>query len=185
MNSLTWTLDKKWDLFVRKMPRDYNCLFHCISAALLKTYQKGTERQRKKFVKKLRIELSQQFTEDVYNKLFDGNLSSFAKEDDYFSYSAMKETLAKEELIGYGFLSYICDKINFDIYILSNEEQAPYICDEFKYTQKNRRSIIILYSNGDHYDLIVLRNKDGIFSNYFPPSHELISYIRERNGSID
>lgn len=183
VKALDWALNDVRDLFVIEMPRDYHCLFHSISYSLLRSYRRSTNIERNKFVKKLRKELAEHFTKDVYENLYDGNLIELSKQHSDYSYENMLDNLRSDALIGYGYLSYICDQLNFDIYILDNNRKKPYVNDEFQYIQKGRKSVIILYSNNDHYDLVSLRDDDGQFMLYFPPNHPIIRYIQQRNGS--
>jgi hypothetical protein len=180
---LGWKLGNWEHLYVIPVPTDGHCLFHAISLGLLKSYRTSIPSARHKYVKKLRKELAERFTRKEYESLFDSRLAQEAISVPEFSYENMLETLNTDRHIGGGFFSFICDKLSFDIYFLDDRNKCVYKSDEFSFTQKDRRSIIILFSNNNHYDLIVLKNPDGTYSTFLQPDHKLILYLRKHNGS--
>ena len=190
---LNWDGDySNWDLVRFGVPLDGNCFFHAVCQAFFKPYItemiNGKPISRLDLVKKLREELSEKLSQPVkgnsgptfYDLLNGGNTREFSKSVPKYTLTAMQKLLNSNSPIGYGYIEYISNQLNKDIYILdaSTQDIYVYVNDEYNLTFKNRNSIVLLYISG-HYELIGLKNKN-YFDTHFSPNHPLIIFLKSR-----
>lgn len=168
------------------VPADGSCLFHALSLAFFKPYIDENFNgyiTRNQIVANLRKELSEKLSQPIngkygktyYDMINNGNTAEFSKYVPEFSLHYMKSQLYSNNAIGYGFLEYICNQINKDIYIIDGNTHELYKTDEK--TIKNRNSIILYYKN-NHYELLGLKT-DKIIT-HFKPNHEFIQFLRSK-----
>ena len=156
---------------------DGSCFFHSIADSFYKPYQLG-EINKKQYIRNLRKDLSNNLTQDIYNKLSRGNLKEFSKKVSGFSLEDYKKILDSNDYIDNRFNEYISNVINKDIYIIDYEKMNVYITgndDDILY--KKRESIVIIWINRNHFDLgCVLEGKKLI--TLFQHNHPFINTIR-------
>lgn len=171
-------------------PMDGNCLFHAISSSFFDPYRKETinnkHMSRTKMVSILRHELAEKLGSKIsdnsdslthYEILNGGNMKLFSEEVPEFKLNYMKSQLDSTNPIGYGYMEFIGNSLNKDIYILSASNRGIYVTDELKYSIKgNRNSIVLYYING-HYELVGINNTDGTFDTHFSPNHSFIRFL--------
>lgn len=181
--SLTWSSRVFGYSFVQiYTPRDGSCLFHALLNAFHKPYREGKYHgqvvPRKQIVIDLRRELARCLP-TVYSRLWNGALASFGAEvDKNYSLPNMQRALANFEThIGYGYLRYISDSLDKDIYIFSALTQELYVSDDLPVT--GRRGSILLYWLHDHYELIGITSRQGLVT-YFSPNDPLIKELYAR-----
>lgn len=189
---------ENWKLVRFFTPMDGSCLFHAICNSFFLPYRTGILRDKpiskKEIVASLRKELSIKLTEKInnnenapthYQTLNGGNTAVFAESVPEFSLQNMQSTLDSDEYIGYGYLEFISNAINKDIYILSALHTDIYVTDELPLTIKgNRKSIIVYYSEG-HYELVGLVNDDSTeVDTHFNYDHSLIKFLYNRVQSL-
>ena len=184
---------EQWKLVRFATPMDGNCLFHAISNSFFEPYHSeslnGKHVPRTKMVSHLRRELSDKLAEKVfpdldspthYDILNGGNTSAFAEAVPEFALSYMQEQLRSNLPIGYGYMEFIGNALNKDIYILEAIRRDIYITDELPLTiHGDRRSIVLYYMNG-HYELVGLEKDDGSFDTHFSPDHSFIRFLYNR-----
>ena len=184
---------EKWDLVRFATPMDNNCLFHAITNSFYEPYHTGVRNgkrvDRNKIVTSLRQELSERLASKIsddpnspthYEIINNGNNSTFSDSVHEFKLSYMQNQLNSAVPIGYGYIEFIGNALNKDIYILEALRRDIYVTDELPFTIKgNRKSIILYYMNG-HYELAGIKNKDGKFNTHFNPDHELIRFLYDR-----
>jgi hypothetical protein len=90
----------------------------------------------------------------------------------------MQQLLASNQHIGYGYMEYISDQVNKDIYILDGQRQDVYYNNELNLI-KGRKSIVLYYAN-QHYETVGLRNVRGAVETHFSPDHPFIQFLRRR-----
>lgn len=185
---------EQWPLCRFATPMDGNCLFHAIANSFFSPYHKESlyERSmsRKEIVNTLRRELARRLSDidpqdsegrTHYARLANGNTAIFAEAIPEFKLEAMQAQLASHAPIGYGYMEFICNALNKDVYILEAARRDVYIHDELPFCIKgNRKSIVVYYMNG-HYELVGIRTADGSFDTHFEPNH---SFIRFLNGIV-
>ena len=189
---------EKWDLVRFSTPMDGNCLFHAISNSYFEPYRKqslnGKPMSRRKMVRQLRTELSEKLAAKVdenksdspryYDLLNYGNTAIFAKGVSEFSLEHMQSMLDSEQQIGYGYLEFLCESLNKDIYILEGSRGDIYNTDELPLMIKgNRRSIVLYYVTG-HYELVGIKNGSDSFDTHFAPDHSFIRFLNHRVREI-
>ena len=193
-NNVIWPGEfGEWNLVRFSTPGDGSCLFHAISNSFFKSYRtemlNGKYITRKELVRRFRLELSQKLSEKIgnrhdsptYYQLLNGsNMDEFSNHVPEYSCTHMKAELASTSPIGYGYLEYIGNAIEKDIYILDGSHKDIYRSDELKYSIKgNRNSIVIYYENG-HYELIAIDNGDGTCITHFSHKHAFIKFLQKR-----
>lgn len=185
---------QNWPLVRFSTPMDNNCLFHSIANSFFEPYHSeklnGKSMNRKNMVLHLRKELAKKLANKInendpnspryYDVLNGGNTSSFAEAVPEFALEYMQNQLESQVPIGYGYMEYIGDVLNKDIYILEAARKDIYKTDELHLTIKgNRRSIILYYMNG-HYELVGIRNPDDTFDTHFSSDHSIIRFLNNR-----
>lgn len=156
---------------------DGSCFFHCIADAFYRPYQMG-EVDRKEYVRKLRKELANALTPQIYNRLSRGTLPEFSKKVPGFSLEDFKKILDSNEYLDNRFNEYVSNSLNKDIYILDYNKKNVYFTgndDDILY--KNRESIVIIWYNGNHYDLAGILDGKRL-TTLFSPSDPFIIRIK-------
>lgn len=184
---------EKWNLVRFSTPKDGSCLFHAISNGFFSPYHKqklnGEPMTRNKMVAAFRLELSKKLAIKIsnasdsptyYDILNNGNTSSFAEIVPEFKLSYMQQQLASNCFIGYGYMEFIGNAINKDIYILDGSRNDIYVTDELKLTIRGDRRSLILYYANSHYELVGIQNSDGTFDTDLPSKHDLIKFLYSR-----
>jgi len=185
-----------WDLVRIGTPMDGNCLFHSISNSFFVPYYteniNGTRISRIKIIQSMRQELSEKLEEKIsaennaprnYDLLNGGNTSIFAKYVPEFDIKYMQSQLNSNYPIGYGYMEFIGNTLNKDIYIIESNRKDIYLTDELPLTIKgNRMSIVLYYING-HYELCGIRTENG-YNTHFSPQHSLIKFLNNRVNNI-
>lgn len=183
----------QWNIVRFGTPMDGSCLFHAIANSFFEPYHterlNGKPMSRSQIVQHFRKELADQLASPIsndpqspiyYDVLNHGNTSTFAKAVPEFSLEHMQRQLNSHVPIGYGYMEFIGEALNKDIYILEAARRDIYITDELPLTIKgDRRSIILYYMNG-HYELVGIRNSDNSFDTHFAPNHSLIRFLYAR-----
>jgi hypothetical protein len=186
-----------WNLVRFSTPMDGSCLFHAISNSFFAPYHKeilhGKRVNRTKMVEALRMELSQKLASKVsdspnaltyYDTLNGGNTSAFSEAVPEFELSYMQNQLNSHTSIGYGYMEFIGNALDKDIYILEAIRRDIYVTDELSLTIKgNRNSIVLYYMNG-HYELAGIHKEDGSFDTHFSHDHSFIRFLYNRVTQI-
>lgn len=191
---ISWAALTNWSLVRFSTPMDNNCLFHSIANSFFSPYYdenlNGKHITRQQIVTYLRKELSKKLASKInpsdsnslryYDILNGGNTSAFAEAVPEFKLEYMQEQLNSQVPIGYGYMEFIGDTLNKDIYILEAARKDIYNTDELPLTIKgDRRSIILYYMNG-HYELVGIHNSNGTFDTHFDSNHSLIRFLNNR-----
>lgn len=183
---------ENWDLVRFATPMDGNCLFHAIANSFFTCYYEekidDIHIDRNKIIELFRKELSEKLGKPVtasskktnYEMLYGGNMEAFSKDVPEFSLKTMEKQLNSHNPIGYGYLEFIGNCINKDIYILEGVRRDIYITDETIYSIKGDRSSIILYYTEGHYELVGIRNADDTYETHFSPNHLLIRFLYDK-----
>lgn len=188
---------EQWSLVRFSTPMDGSCLFHAISNSFFSPYHSeilhGKHVSRNKMVAALRKELSQKLASKIstdpdapsyYDILNGGNTSAFAEAVPEFNLDYMQKQLDSNTPIGYGYMEFIGNALNKDIYILEALRHDIYVTDELPLTIKgNRNSIVLYYMNG-HYELLGIKNQNGSFDTHFTPNHSFIRFLYNRVRQI-
>jgi hypothetical protein len=188
---------EQWPLVRFSTPMDNNCLFHAISNSFFEPYHlevlNGKHIPRIRMVMSLRKELSQKLAAKIsdepnapthYETLNGGNTFAFSEAVPEFCLSYMQKQLESPVPIGYGYMEFIGNALNKDIYILEAVRHDIYITDELPLTIKGDRPSIVLYYINGHYELIGIQNVDGTFDTHFSPDHTFIRFLYNRVREI-
>jgi hypothetical protein len=187
----------RWNIVRFATPMDNNCLFHAIANSFFEPYHteilNGKHIDRRRMIIAMRKELSHKLASKVsevddsptyYETLNGGNTSAFAQNVPEFSLSNMQFQLQSQVPIGYGYMEFIGNALNKDIYILEAIRHDIYITDELPLTIKGDRSSIVLYYMNGHYELVGIMNLDGSFDTHFSPDHSFIRFLYDRVDKI-
>ena len=185
----------QWHVVKFSTPADGSCLFHAIANSYFEAYHtellRGKPITREKIVTGLRKELSNMLSQKVnekdsasprhYDILNHGNTAAFSKEVATYSLENMQKELDSLRYIGYGYMEFIGNVLEKDIYILDGYRCDIYITDELPLTIKgDRPSIVLCYMNNNHYELVGIENEDGTFATHFSPEHSFIRFLFQR-----
>mgnify|MGYP000885030442 CR=1 FL=1 len=176
MYKLEWKLFDDKDAYGIRTIGDGSCLFHSIFFSLYEQYQVAEFEERQRMVIEFRKTISDNLTEDIYSKLLGGALCKTDLPE--FSLDNMKNELNSKNSIGYGYIEYISNVIEKDIYILEASKETLYVSDESKYSCLGYRpSIILLYYEG-HYETVGIIKQGELFTHYCH-SYSLIEKLKE------
>ncbi len=176
---------EQWQLKRHDVPKDGHCLFHAICLAFFKPYIEesfnGMPISRLQIIKNLRHELAEKLKTPIhkygrkyYDLLNHGNTSKFSMQVPEFKLQYMMNELDSNHAIGYGYLEFIGNEINKDIFILNGDTQDLYYSDEYQLTIKNRNAIVLYYQN-NHYELISIDN-----ITHFKSDHPFILFLKTK-----
>jgi hypothetical protein len=184
---------ENWPLCRFATAGDGSCLFHGIANAFFVPYRteilNGKHMLRLKIISNLRKELSEMLSAKMgpypnspsyYDKLNNSNTAAFASAVPEFQLEYMKAQLDSSNSIGYGYIEFIGNALNKDIYILEGARRDIYVTDELPYTIRGDRNAIVLYYINGHYELVGLKTGESCFETHFSPSHSFIQFLRER-----
>src|SRR3990167_8382599 len=186
---ISWEGDySNWNLVRVFTPPDGSCLFHAICNSFFLPYRNcilnGKKISRTKIISSFRKELSEKLASKIpgesktyYESLNNGNTKNFSKDIPEFELNAMQKELASNHSLGYGYIEFIANIINKDIYILDGNRGDVYVSDELT-VKGDRNSIVIYYLDG-HYELVGIKNKDS-FVVHFTPNHSFIKFLQSR-----
>lgn len=180
----------KWNTVRIDTPRDGSCLFHAILNSYFIPYHTGrlndTIISKKELVRSLRKQIADKLSQPIdpldqsspiyYDILSYGKLREEAEVINEYSLSNMQKILDSDSFVGYGYLELISDLLNKDIYILDNQKQNVYITTE-DYLHKGRNSIVLLYIDDNHFELVGLLQNDGSIISYFDPNNPFIKFL--------
>lgn len=192
-SGIRWPQFSRWNLVRFATPADGSCLFHAIANAYFSPYHTemwdGKKITRSAIVRSMRRELADKLSQKdtsskpgatYYEQLNNGNTKAFASAVPEFSLEQMKQTLDSDSHVGYGYMEFIGNAIDRDIYILSGPHQDVYNSDELRLTIRGNRSSIVLYFASNHYELVGIKNEDDTFSTHFKPTHTFIQHLYAR-----
>lgn len=189
---ITWLDDQP--LIQLNIPGDGHCLFHAICLGSHKAYRSAPDYDsRLKIVQSLRSELKDVFDKPIskkdkktpYHYLCGGKLVEFGKAVQDYSFKSMSAQFEGSNYIGHGFIEFINNVLDKDIYILSDQTKDIYITHELPFTiTGKRKSLILNYVNNNHYLLVGYMKENGSIITCFSPSGPLICKLYQRVRQI-
>jgi hypothetical protein len=98
------------------------------------------------------------------------------------AYNLFKQRLSScKEYVTYDQIEYLSDKFNKDIYFINSSTRKPYNIGDCNALYKGRQSIVILWLNENHYEILG-RYYDNTITRVFEPTDPLILNIRKDLG---
>lgn len=187
LRRLEWDLFAGHKVFAIGTSADGNCFLHSILQGFCQTYDEEKILKKREFVKVLRQELAKKLGEKsrerpsltYYEILSEGNFESFSIGAPEFTLEGMQKILLSKEYLGYGFLEFLSNMFDKDIYVLSYSEKKLYITDEYRYSIKGNRDSLIILFRGDHFETVGILNGDYI-NTTFRSDHKIIRRLREQ-----
>lgn len=187
MNKLTWKEHgfDNYPMLVIKSPGDGKCLLHSICNSFYKKYRDSNDTEKRNIVVKLSNELATYLeTKSVTNP----NITNYEEMDilsefgqalpDEFSLQGIQKLLRSDNFLGPD-INLILSKIfKKDIYYLRYETKDLYILDDIP--KGENPSVVVLYSNQNHFDLIGLQEGNAGMSICFEATHPFIVFLRNR-----
>lgn len=193
---------ENWNLVKIDTIGDGSCLFHAIANGFFVPYYTEVINEckisRKEIIKQMRKEFSEKLSTPIssvpnvkthYEIINSGKTSEFPVSPDLpeydYSLANMKKQLDSNNNIGYGYIEYISNMLDKNIYILneSDNDLYPFGKDDLLNIYKKNRSSLVLYytssNNNDnygHYELVGIMN-NGIIDTYFSPDHSFIKFL--------
>ena len=203
---ITWKNGfENWDLIRIDTIGDRSCLFHAIANGFFLPYctgiVNGIKMSKKEIVKQIRKELADKLSDPIsakpnsktyYDIINSGKTAEFPvspelPEYDY-SLKNMQKQLDSDNNIGYGYIEYISNALDKNIYILNEQDKDlyPFEKTELLNIYKEDRSSLVLYyttpnnnDSYDHYELVGIMN-NGIVDTYFSPNHTFIKFLYKK-----
>lgn len=174
---------ERWNLVRIATPGDGHCLFHAIVNAFFPRYCNSKPEEKVKIVIAFRKELSEQLAIH-YDRINKGITADFGKDVPEFSLSHMQKELNSNNSIGYGYIEFIGNTIEKDIYVLDGQNQDIYGLYKSDHslspTNGNRDSIVLCYINENHFELVGIKGKNGMIDTHFACSHSFIRFLHNR-----
>ena len=193
---------KNWNLVRIDTPGDGNCLFHSIANSFFVPYYSGMvngnkitrieiiHQMRKEFAEKLSTPVSSKPNAKThYETINSGKTAEFPISPDLpeydYSLSNMQKQLNGNNNIGYGYIEYISNMIDKNIYILNHSSNDLYPFEKTELLniyKQNRPSIVVYYTTPDnndsydHYELVGIMN-NGIIDTHFDSNHTFIKFL--------
>ena len=165
-------------------PKDMNCFFHSILLALSIDYKREFLVQNYEGMKKLALKFKKLLAKELcsdggkkYERMNHGHISEISKALPEYSLQAMTRRLIREEMIGSEYFDFVSDEIKRDIYILHWEKGCVYKTMDENIRIKNRRSIVLIYIDENHYNLLAVSER-GKLKTDFRPHHPLIESLK-------
>lgn len=167
---------------------DGHCLFHAIATAFYIPYETGLLNNnvitKLQIVVTMRHELSIKLSQYVngkngpryYDLLSNGYITTFAESVPEYTMTYMKLQLNSCNHIGYGYIEFIGNQINKDIYIIDGNTKKLYVSDDTNLIIKKRNSIVLYYHN-NHYELIGILNENNQEITHFRHTHPFIQEL--------
>ena len=157
---------------------DGNCLLHSACEAISDRYHEMEPDEQIKFVRELRREMSSDLTEELYEKLGDGQVS------EVYSFKDYKRFLNSKGWLGDEFIDLFERTFEVEVIILwftENHGIIPSIAKER--AKQYPHSIILLCLGNVHYETVGFRHienkKESIYT-FFSYKHRLIVTLRDR-----
>lgn len=193
---------ENWNLVRIDTIGDRSCLFHAIANGFFVPYYteviNGCKISRREIVKQMRKEFSEKLSSPIsseknakthYEIINFGKTAEFPVSPDLpeYDYSLvnMKKQLDSNNNIGYGYMEYISNILDKNIYILNevDNDLYPFVKEDLLNLYKKNRSSLVLYyttpndnDSYDHYELVGIMN-NGIIDTYFSPDHSFIKFL--------
>lgn len=191
-DEIHWPNFDRWKLVRFSTPLDGNCLFHAIANGFFAPYHtemlKGKRMSRNQIITQFRKELAQKLAAKIsdvedamthYEILNRGNTKAFAEAVPEFGLEYMQGQLDSSNHIGYGYMEFIGNALNKDIYILEASRKNIYATEELPLTIRGDRKSIVLYYMEGHYELVGIERPDGSFDTHFSPEHSFIRFLHQ------
>jgi hypothetical protein len=196
-HKIIWTNGfENWDLIRIDTTGDGNCLFHAIANSFFVPYYTeiidGDKISRLEIVKQMRKQFSEKLSSPIapnskthYEIINSGKTAEFPVFPDLpeynYSLANMQKQLNSNNNIGYGYIEYISNILDKNIYILndSNNDIYPFEKTDLLNIYKKNRSSIVLYFLSNHYELVGIMN-NGIVDTYFDSNHTFIKFLYNR-----
>ena len=118
-------------------------------------------------------------TPTYYETLSRGSLKEFSSVYPKYSLNNLQRELISNNSVDSVYHEYISNLLNKDIYILDSATHDVYILPDSEIYYKGRDSIVLIWVNGDHFDLVGLNTDKGL-KTYFNKNSDFIRSIRRR-----
>lgn len=177
---------------------DSSNIIHAILRAFNKKYLKmNSIKEKEKYVSEIRSGLANDLTYDIYSRLAYGLIDELStkkyreygvttQDSSVIGWAFYTKSIADyNELLGSEIQEYISDKLNLDIYILSeNSRDIEPSLIECNLLYKHRPSIIILKISGVFYETVGKLDENGRIQTVFDPKDELIKQLYTKACSV-
>jgi hypothetical protein len=157
---------------------DGSCYFHALLNAIYCKYRLRDTNKRD-LVRRLRKELSEVLNKQ-YDKLSRGHLKEISQHVPSLSKESMLTLLDSSPSVGNEFQELVSNVLDIDIYMLElSRKDVLVMSNDREILYKNRKSVVLI-STGNHYELVGITNKDGLYDVFFTPDHDFIKFINQR-----
>jgi hypothetical protein len=193
---------KRIRLYRCPCPPDGSCFFHAVLLATSVTYRNACAYQRNQICATFRSQLADYLHSEiqvryedgridwisVYSYLSRGELGNTSRVLPQYSLQNLDAWIRSTRAVGLEVMELVSIFLNINIYILNTQNVAEgenvYNPGDVDFLYPAQRNSIVLYFNGDHYDLCVTDHPSfpGEFATFFLSNNPLISSIREKLG---
>lgn len=162
-----------------------SCFFHGLVYCMSQQYRTMGEGQRVNLIKKLRIELSDLFDRETYDKLGNGNLAELGIQLPQFSFANLKDGLRNyNNWIGSEYREFVSNMLNINVHIIWYKDgelqayKAMIDPNDNKLFKMGRHSVILYWQNGNHFEVIG-RDVNGQIGYLFYDDDPLIQTLQD------
>ena|SRR5579871_2491735 len=179
-------------------PGDGSCFIHSFLNAFYINYrlQKDSNNKyisRKEIVNRLRLRLADRLGSPsdplfpdgptIYDTLGNGEIKKMAKDNKEYTIDSLIKQLRSGGFIGYEFLEFFANEYSKDIYVLDDKKKDIYMLGHDTNLFKDRDSVVILFTGGNHFELIGVIDNGKIVT-HFTTNNEFIQLLRQRISII-
>ena len=175
-----------------------SCFFSAIIRAFSKKYANMNLSDKREYVKRLRLNLSNRLTVEEFKKLANGNLAEVKIDQNLDKVNGNRDLALRlgwaqyakgmadcSVWVGEEMLQYISDQLGVDVYVLHDTTRDVYkMGADCNVLYKNRPSVVLIYVNESHYETVGRQgvDKDGndITRTLFRPDDPFIKQLRDK-----
>lgn len=176
-------------------PGDGSCFIHSFLNAFYINYRlqkdsNGKYVSRKEIVNRLRNRLADRLRSPsdplfpdgptIYDTLGNGEIKKMAKDNKEYTVDSLESRLRSNSFIGYEFIEFFCNEYSKDIYVLDDSKKDIYMFGHDTNLFKNRDSVVILFTGGNHFETIGVAG-DGQIVTHFTASNPFIKFLQSRS----
>lgn len=157
-----------YDLYTVGVLGHGSCFIHSVVYCINERYRKTNQTERINFVTKIRYDLANLFSLDIYNQLGGGTIAEVGKSDDNWSYPKLKSGIADyNHWIGLEFLEFISNKLDINIQIVwwrnGKLESYKHAGENKIMFGKGRNTIILFWQGNNHFQPVGRKYNNTIY----------------------
>jgi len=173
-----------------RAPRGNNAFYHCFLNSFFLPYRTRVlntiQLQPANIIRMVRMELATKLGEPddggvtPYDRLASGVLTACGRHDrSSCSLPDAQRSLLQDMFPATYLLEFLCDEFQKDLYLISGTTRDVYPVVDPQYLVKKRPAVVVLFM-GNHFEQIVVEDKDGTQHTLFGPENKFIMKLLKR-----